>query len=110
MSVMALVAAVAAAAVAALLVPQVMVSGEGKGIRRASRMCDTVSENRRADELSIVTASNDFTTVHSLKILMNHRVSHLVIDLGLVDLDLSVPPFCPAARPLLPNSHQLRQS
>ena len=40
-----------------------------------------------------------------------YRVSHLlVIDLGLVDFDLSVPPFCPAAKPLLPNSHQPRQS
>ena len=33
------------------------------------------------------------------------RLSHLDIDLGLVDFDLSVQP-----KPLLPNSHQLRQS
>ena len=39
-----------------------------------------------------------------------YRVSHLVIALGLVDFDLSVPPFCPAANTLLPNSHQPRQS
>ena len=37
-------------------------------------------------------------------------MSHLVMDLGLVDFDLNVPPFCPAAWPLLPNSHQLRHS
>ena len=39
-----------------------------------------------------------------------YRVSHLVIDMGLVDFDLSVPPFCPHAKPLLPNFHQSRQS
>ena len=31
-------------------------------------------------------------------------------DLVVVDFDLSVPPFCPAAKPLLPNYHQPRQS
>ena len=41
--------------------------------------------------------------------LCRYRVSHLVIDLSLVDFDLSVPPFCPAAVPLLPNSHHPRQ-
>ena len=33
-----------------------------------------------------------------------YRVSHLVIDVGLVDFDFSVPPFCPAAKPLLPSA------
>ena len=45
-----------------------------------------------------------------MKCLNVYRVSHLVIDLGLVDFDLGVPPFCPAAKPLLPNSHYPRQS
>ena len=40
-----------------------------------------------------------------------YRVSHLVIvDLGLVDFDLSVPPFCLAAKPLQSNSRQPWQS
>ena len=39
-----------------------------------------------------------------------YRVSHLVIDVSSVDFDLSVPPFCPTAKPLLPSSHHLRQS
>ena len=38
-----------------------------------------------------------------------YRVSHLLMDLGLVDFDLGVPPSCPAAQPLLPNSHQPKQ-
>ena len=39
-----------------------------------------------------------------------YRVPHLLLDLGWVDFDLGVPPSCPAAQPLLPNSHQPRQS
>ena len=38
------------------------------------------------------------------------RMSHLLVDLGLVDLDFCAPPPCPAAQPLLPNSHQPKQS
>ena len=38
------------------------------------------------------------------------RVSHLLVDLGWVDFDLGVPPSWPAAQPLLPNSHQARQT
>ena len=43
-------------------------------------------------------------------VLHQYRVIHLVVDLGLVDFDLSVPPSCPTAQPLLPNSHQPRQN
>ena len=39
-----------------------------------------------------------------------YRVSHLLVDLGLVDFDLGVPPSYPAAQPFLPNSHQPRQN
>ena len=39
-----------------------------------------------------------------------YRLAHLVADLGWVDLDLCVPPPCPHAQPLLPNSHQPRQN
>ena len=35
-----------------------------------------------------------------------YRVIHMLVDLGLVDFDLGVPPSCPAAQPLLLNSHQ----
>ena len=50
-------------------------------------------------------------TVDNLKGSKNmYRVSHLVIDLGWVDFDMSFPPFCSAAKPLLPNSHQPRQN
>ena len=35
-----------------------------------------------------------------------YRASHVVEDLGWVDYDLSVPPSCQPAQPLLPNSHQ----
>ena len=43
-------------------------------------------------------------------LLYLYRVSHLLVDLGWVDLDFSVPPSCIAAQPLLPNSHQPRQN
>ena len=39
-----------------------------------------------------------------------YRVSHLLVDLGWVDFDLGVPPSCPTAQPLLPNSHQPREN
>ena len=39
-----------------------------------------------------------------------YRVSLLLVCLGWVDFDLGVPPSCPAAQPLLPNSHQPRQN
>ena len=39
-----------------------------------------------------------------------YGVSHLLVDLGWVDFDSGVPPSCPAAEPLLPNSHQPRQN
>ena len=39
-----------------------------------------------------------------------YRVIHLVNNLGGVDFDLGVPPSCPSAQPLLPNSHQPRQN
>ena len=32
------------------------------------------------------------------------------MDLGWVDFDLGVPPSCPSAQPLLPNSHQPKQN
>ena len=38
------------------------------------------------------------------------RVSQLFVGLGWVDFDLGVPPSCPAAQPLLPNSHQPNQN
>ena len=34
-----------------------------------------------------------------------YMVSHLLVDLDWVDLDLGIPPSCPAAQPLLSNSH-----
>ena len=42
--------------------------------------------------------------------LQVYRVIHLVVDLGLVEFDLGVPPSCPSAQPLLPNSHQPKQN
>ena len=39
-----------------------------------------------------------------------YRVAYVVANLGSVDLDLGVPPSCPTAQPLLPNSHQPRQN
>ena len=39
-----------------------------------------------------------------------NRASHFYVDLGWVDFDFCVPPSCPAAQPLLPNSHQPKQS
>ena len=39
-----------------------------------------------------------------------YRVFHLLVHLGGVDFDLGVPSSCPAAQPLLPNSHQPKQS
>ena len=39
-----------------------------------------------------------------------YRVTHLVANLDWVDFDFYVPPSCPAARLLLPNSHQPRQN
>ena len=39
-----------------------------------------------------------------------YRASHVLVDLGWVDLDFCVLPSCPAAQPLLPNSHQPKQS
>ena len=41
------------------------------------------------------------------QILYRESHYHLVIDLGLVDFDMSVPPFCPAAEPLLPTRAEL---
>ena len=41
---------------------------------------------------------------------MQYRMSHLLVNLGLLDFDLGVPQSCPAAQPLLPNSHQPRQN
>ena len=38
-----------------------------------------------------------------------YSVSHMVVDLGWVDIDLGVPLSCPSAQPLLPNSNQPRQ-
>ena len=37
-------------------------------------------------------------------------MSHQVVDLGLVEFDLSVPPSCTAAQPLLPSSHWPRHN
>ena len=34
----------------------------------------------------------------------------MLVDLGWVDFDFSVPLSCPVAQPLLPNSHQPRQN
>ena len=39
-----------------------------------------------------------------------YRVSHVLVHLGWVDFDSCVPPSCPAAQPLLLNSHQPKQS
>ena len=39
-----------------------------------------------------------------------YRASHVLEELGWVDFDFCVPPSCPAAQPLLPNSHQPKQS
>ena len=39
-----------------------------------------------------------------------YRVTHLLANLGWADFDLDVPPSCPAAHPLLPNSHQPEQN
>ena len=41
---------------------------------------------------------------------ITYRVSQGSCDLGWVDFDFCVPPSCPAAQPLLPNSHQPKQS
>ena len=42
--------------------------------------------------------------------LSTYRVTHLVANLGWVDLDLRVPPSCPTVQPLLPNSPPPRQN
>ena len=34
-----------------------------------------------------------------------YRVGLVVVDLGWVEIDLNVPPCCPAAQPIQPNSH-----
>ena len=34
----------------------------------------------------------------------------MLVALGWVDFDLGVPPYCPAAQPLLPHSHQPKQN
>ena len=39
-----------------------------------------------------------------------YRVNLVVVDLGWVDFDLDVPPFCLAAQPILPNSHLPKQN
>ena len=39
----------------------------------------------------------------------NYKVFHLPVALAWADLDLDVPPSCPAAQPLLPHSHQPKQ-
>ena len=39
-----------------------------------------------------------------------YSVSHMVVDLGWVDIDLGVPPSCPASQPLLPNSQEPKQT
>ena len=39
-----------------------------------------------------------------------YRVIHLLVDLGWVDFDLGVPPCCPAAQSILPNSHPPMQN
>ena len=37
-----------------------------------------------------------------------YMVTHIFVDLGWVDFELGVPPSCPSAQPLLPNSHKPR--
>jgi len=39
-----------------------------------------------------------------------YRVTHLLANLGWVDLDLGCYTLCPTAQPLLPNSHQPKQN
>ena len=39
-----------------------------------------------------------------------YRVSHLLVDLGLVDFYLGAPTSCPDAQPLLSYPHQPRQN
>ena len=39
-----------------------------------------------------------------------YRVFHLLRDQGWVDFDLGVPPSCPAAQLLLPNSHEPKRN
>ena len=46
----------------------------------------------------------------SVCIYFAYILQDMLVDLGWVDFDLGVPPCCPAAQPLLPNSHQPRQN
>ena len=39
-----------------------------------------------------------------------YRVSHLLVDLGLVSFDFSIPPSGPGVPPHLPNCHQPNQN
>ena len=45
-----------------------------------------------------------------IQLPLQHRASHVHVDMGWVDFDFCVPPTCPAAYPLWPNSHQPKQS
>ena len=54
--------------------------------------------------------SECFSGTDTLVIGDFYRVVHLFVDLGWVDFELSVPPSCPSAQPLLPNSHQAIQN
>ena len=44
------------------------------------------------------------------EILPINRAFHVLVDLGWIDFDFFVPPSCPATQPLLPKSHQPKQS
>ena len=57
--------------------------------------------------LSLVT-SELVLLIGGSRFYLQYRVAHLVGDLGLVDFDFSVPPFCPLLQHLFPNSHQAK--
>ena len=55
----------------------------------------------------LLKGDNDFKQSWSS---LSYRVSQVSWDLGWVDFDFCVPPSCPADQPLLPKSHQPKQS
>ena len=73
-------------------------------IRHISSKIDTVT-------LGVYTVFyTGFSGIAIVLLVSSYRVAHLVANMGSVDLYLGVPPSCPNAQPLLPNSHQPRQN
>ena len=80
----------------------------GLGLGFSATFVPFITENGFGDDEDVPSSSEIGIIGWSTTTL--YRSSHVLVDLGWVDFDFSVPPSCLVAQPLLPNSHQPKHS